>query len=730
MPQKIDIDAILRPVWLPASALVFNRIDSFRPSNPDTVNPATPGDLTPRLVAATEPRDMTPEELGDWIADDTDAGVPTFAPVSRSTDPLPGPRYVGVRTRLTLLRMCAAFGEAPRLAQIAKPGTITLIEGVPAACFDAVTKLMVAEIFGLARSLGGAGKAGKAEVIPKAILLAPRSSDGTVSATELGRLDTQFGESLEGTAPVVVMLPAGVMPSQALLATAPLRIALPPMDRAMLMQFFAKTHPSRVKASARAIITRLPSDDQLARISDITLMAALRQGDPRDVADALTSRFAQVSGPQLADLPDSPAVRAATALVADLKAWAADHVTWDDIPHSLLLHGPAGTGKSFIARAMANEPGIRFVSASFAEWQAADKGHLGTMLSAMGRSFAEAVAAAPCVFFIDEIDSAGSRSGADGHGASYRRQVVNGFLLAIDQLNAAGGVILVGACNSPDALDPAILRPGRFDRKIAVPLPHRAAIAAVLKRGLGTALNDQEVDQLSQRLIGESMASVDALMRNARSAARLAGRPLGLADLENAMPGPAPAPAITRRVAIHEAGHALVNHILGVGRVTRVSLRGGGGDGGLTERLLAHTEGTEAELDDYLTVDLAGRAAEQTILGSVSSGAGGPPGSDLARATRLAEMVETQFGLGASGLVWLEQGAMRDPVILRRIRLRLEAAEARALALIEAHCAGVLAIADALVAEGELSGRRLDDLLATFCSPARFGETGEASHAC
>lgn len=205
-----------------------------------------------------------------------------------------------------------------------------------------------------------------------------------------------------------------------------------------------------------------------------------------------------------------------------------------EIPHSLLLHGPAGTGKSYIARAMASAPGVRFVRGSFAEWQAA--GHLGDMLKAMYACFAEATAAAPCILFIDEIDSAGSRFGSDVHGPSYRRQVVNGFLLAVDQLTAAGGVILVGACNDPAALDPAILRPGRFDRHVEVPLPDRAAIAQVLCQGLGARVDATDTEALACRLLGPSLAAVDALVRSARSAARQGGRDLRLPISRRASP--------------------------------------------------------------------------------------------------------------------------------------------------------------------------------------------------
>ena len=132
-------------------------------------------------------------------------------------------------------------------------------------------------------------------------------------------------------------------------------------------------------------------------------------------------------------------------------------------------------------------------------------------------------------------------------------------------------------------------------------------------------------------------------------------------------------------------------------------------------------ESLEAEFDDHLAVLLAGRAAERAILGSISAGAGGPKESDLARATLLATMIEMQFGLGAYGPVWMQETAFRDPALLGRIRTRLEAAEARAAEMIIAHEAELRALADALMAEGELSGSRLDgflDALNTLACPA------------
>ena len=179
---------------------------------------------------------------------------------------------------------------------------------------------------------------------------------------------------------------------------------------------------------------------------------------------------------------------------------------------------------------------------------------------------------------------------------------------------------------------------------------------------------------LSRRLTGATMAKLGTLIRSAKSSARVAGRPVVLADLEAHLPGPALNPALIRRVAVHEAGHAAVAFLVQHGRVMRVSMSN---EGGLTERTLHHSESLEANFDDHLAVHLAGRAAERVVLRTISAGAGGTKDSDLAMTMRLVTMIETQFGLGGSGPVWMQQTALRDSAMIGRIRTRLEAAEAR-----------------------------------------------------
>jgi hypothetical protein len=231
----------------------------------------------------------------------------------------------------------------------------------------------------------------------------------------------------------------------------------------------------------------------------------------------------------------------------------------------------------------------------------------------------------------------------------------------------------------------------------------------------GTALVDAAgIEALARRLLGSSLAAVDALVRSAKSAARQGGRDLALADLEGGIPGPRPNPAAEWRIAVHEAGHAVVAHLLRRSEVTRLSM---GPEGGLTERALRDWEGLETEFDDHLATDLAGRAAERVVLGTVSGGAGGTRHSDLAQATRLALRLETQMGLGTLGPVWVEETGHRDPDLYRRIRLRLETAEARAASLITAHLPALLALARALLAERELAGAGLAARLAALDAP-------------
>ena len=309
-------------------------------------------------------------------------------------------------------------------------------------------------------------------------------------------------------------------------------------------------------ADVAGFLHALPGKEALARLEVAQLVPALRLGSGGDLPKRLHALTAAPApeGPSLdTGFAESPALHAAQRLVADLLAWRRGEIGWGEFSHSLLLYGPPGTGKTWLALAMGNSAGIACVKASFAEWQAA--GHLGDMLAAMRKSFAAARRAAPALLFIDEIDAVGSRQSRDTHSENYRTQVINGFLGEMNSLALEPGVIVVGACNHPDRIDPAITRAGRFDLKCEVPMPDAQAILAVLQQHLGADFQQDSLEPLARQAVGQNLAAIDAAIRAARSEARHTRKPLDLAMLRDQlrlMPDPAEG-ALLWRHAVHEA---------------------------------------------------------------------------------------------------------------------------------------------------------------------------------
>lgn len=323
---------------------------------------------------------------------------------------------------------------------------------------------------------------------------------------------------------------------------------LPPLDREILSVLLGITHSA--SADNPDVVARLPDDRALARLSDAGLLLALRAPTAGAVAERVTAQFAVPSDqarPTLERIEGYGAAEAvARQMVADLLAWQEGEVPWSEVQRSVLFFGEPGTGKSFLARAMAGSAGVTLVRGGFAAWQAA--GHLGLMLAAMRKTFAEARLAAPAVLVIDEIDAVGSRESPDPHNENYRRQVINAFLEELDGLVRMPGVLVVGTCNHPGAIDPAVLRPGRFDVKVEVPAPGRPAITRMLQdalSGSAFAADAAVMTQLIRAASGQSAAAIDAALRAARAGARSKRRALRPDDVLRALAGDARQPHVS-----------------------------------------------------------------------------------------------------------------------------------------------------------------------------------------
>jgi cell division protease FtsH len=420
-------------------------------------------------------------------------------------------------------------------------------------------------------------------------------------------------------------------------------------------------------------------------------------------------------------------------------------------PKGVLMVGPPGTGKTLLARAVAGEAHVPFISvtgSSFVEV------FVGVGASRVRDLFTDARRRAPSIVFIDEIDAIGQRRGGQLVSNDERDQTLNQLLAELDGFDPATGVVVIAATNRPEVLDPALLRPGRFDRQVVIPLPtqrERQAILQVHSRGkpLGP---DVDLEVVARGTPGFSGADLANLVNEAAIFAVRGGRAqiqavdfaeardrilLGRRDSSNAL-----LPDEQRAVAVHEGGHALVAALSAHGDpVAKVTILPAGQALGVTEQLPIDERHlyTEGYLKDSLAIRMGGRAAELLVFGEGSTGAS----NDLAGATELATRMVREFGMSAAlGPVGFASGSplflggeevrsrqyaeATQRVIDTEVATLLREAEQRATELLTGHRQALERLVELLLERETIDGTDLDELLGRV--PGQRQPVGATGH--
>ncbi len=324
------------------------------------------------------------------------------------------------------------------------------------------------------------------------------------------------------------------------------------------------------------------------------------------------------------------------------------------IPKGVLLVGPPGTGKTLLAKAVSGEAGVPFFSISGSDFV---EMFVGVGASRVRDLFEQAKKNAPCIVFIDEIDAVGRHRGAGlGGGHDEREQTLNQLLVEMDGFGINEGVIILAATNRPDILDPALLRPGRFDRRVVVGLPDikgREQILKVHSRGKPFA-DDVKMDDLARITPGFTGADLENLLNEAALlTARANKKKIGNEEIKEAafkvMMGPEKKSRVMSErdkkvTAFHEAGHAIAIKLVSTSqKVDRVSIIPAGMAGGYTASRPQEDKSyhTKSQLIEEIIIALGGRAAEQIILNEVSTGAS----SDLKKVNQIAKNMVTKYGM-------------------------------------------------------------------------------------
>jgi cell division protease FtsH len=405
------------------------------------------------------------------------------------------------------------------------------------------------------------------------------------------------------------------------------------------------------------------------------------------------------------------------------------------IPRGVLLVGPPGTGKTLLARAVAGEAGVPFFNISGSEFV---EMFVGVGASRVRDLFDKARKNAPCIVFVDEIDAVGRQRGAGlGNASDEREQTLNQILVEMDGFSDHAGVIVIAATNRPDVLDPALLRPGRFDRVVVVPAPDvrgRQAILAVHARGKPLE-QDVAIATLAKQTPGFSGADLANVLNEAAIlAARRNKKSIAMLEIEEAIDRVSAGPERRSHVmsarekeltAYHESGHALVSRFLPQhDAVHKITIIPRGLRTGYTRFLPAEDRlyMTRGRFQDAVAVALSGHAAEGVVFGEVSTGAG----DDIERATLIVRRMVTEFGMSerlgpvAFGhkqqMIFLGRdiGEQRDyservgEMIDEEIRRVLDEAHARAAAILRANRVMLDRLARELIARESLDGPALE----------------------
>lgn len=416
------------------------------------------------------------------------------------------------------------------------------------------------------------------------------------------------------------------------------------------------------------------------------------------------------------------------------------------LPKGVLLIGPPGTGKTLLAKAVAGEAGVPFYSISGSDFV---EMFVGVGAGRVRDLFKKAKATAPCIIFIDEIDAVGRQRGAGlGGGNDEREQTLNQLLVEMDGFDYNAGILVMAATNRDDVLDPALLRPGRFDRIITVSLPDKVGREAIFRVHARNKHIDPSVDfkALAQRTVGFSGADIENILNEAAIlAVRFNKESITMAEIDEAIDRRIAGPAKSGRGmseqerkidAFHESGHAIIGLVLPhAEKVQKITIIPRGQTGGHVlmtpedDRFLL----TKKELLAQITGLLGGRSSEEVFFDDISTGAE----EDIKQATKIARMMVTTFGMSSLGPIQYEQS--NSSVFLGRdymdtqknfstqvafeidnaVRQIIENCHQQAIAIIKEHADQVTLIANTLLEKETITAEEIESLVKTGQLPSK-----------